>query len=306
MTPHASRLLAYAVDSAGPMRLTACGIRAPQEPFSQKRRIMSEFVAFMLIKGEISLVDEMPDGAELITLQAGDIHLVAPQVWQASAAPFPPGIVFLWFHFICGPHTPLVAETIDEMIRDQLNREQGAVAQPHWLLPRHLHLGDELDDFTRAHGELQENHRLWGFSDRGTQALGNALIYRLHRSFVVSRQRGNHFAKLSPEAAHVGRARAFIRLHHERPISLAHIAEAVALNPAYLSRCFRRVAGHTVGDALLAARIATAKRLLLEGNSVKAVAHLAGFGSASYFCRQFRRVSKQTPQDFVLATAPAS
>ncbi len=301
MSDPTSQIIAYAIDSAAPIRLTSVGIRAPREPFSQKRRIMSDFVAFLQIRGEIRLVDEMPDTAEVVTLRPGDIHVVAPEVWQASLISFPPGIVFLWFHFSGGPHVTMTAAATDAVVSAHLNQEPGEISQSRWLIPRHLALGDNLDDFTRAHAELMENIRLWGTADRGTQALGTALIYRLHRSFVSERQRGDHFARTSPEAAHVGRARAFIRLHHEQPIALAEIAAAVSLNPAYLSRCFRRVTGHTVGEALLSARIATAKRLLLEGHSVKAVAFHAGFGSSSYLCRQFRRVTKTTPQAFVLA-----
>lgn len=298
-----SRVIAYAVDAEAPLRLTMCGIRAPQEAFTQKRREMSEFIAFLVIKGEIQLTDEMPDVVEPVIVKPGEIHVVAPGVWQASTLPFPAGIVFLWFHFTCGSAEGLTAEACDGLVRDQLHPVEGVTAQRRWVMPRHLQLGDELDDFTRVHTELLENERLWSLADRGTQAIGAALVYRLHRAFVRSRQRGRDFTRTAPEVAHVGRAKAFIRLHHERPIALAEIATAIGLNPAYLSRCFRRITGQTVGAALLAARIETAKRLLLDGYSVKAAAFHAGFGSASYFCRQFMRVSKTTPLNYVDSAA---
>lgn len=298
MLHRVSQCIAYGADSAAAMQLTMCGIRAPQEPFAQKRRCRDDFVVFLQIKGEIELIDEMPDAVERVRVRPGEIHLVAPGVWQASAVPFPPGIVFLWFHFTCGKTVAMDAAKVDATVRGHLNRAPGAVTQPRWLFPRHLDLGENLEDLTRAHAELMENERLWGIHDQGTQALGRALLYRFHRSFVRSRQLGSQFTKTSPEEAHVGRAKIFIRLHHEQPIALAEVAAAVGLNPAYLSRCFHRVTGQTVGAALLDARIATAKRLLAGGHSVKSVAFQAGFGSASYFCRQFKRVVKRTPYDY--------
>jgi transcriptional regulator GlxA family with amidase domain len=76
-------------------------------------------------------------------------------------------------------------------------------------------------------------------------------------TFTTSRLHGRDITRLEPGVAHVARAQAWIRLHHERPVSLAGIARAVSLNPAYLSRCFRRITGQTVGQALLAMRVLT-------------------------------------------------
>ncbi len=196
----------------------------------------------------------------------------------------------------------LGSKSTDAVVRKQLDTASDTVAQTRWLIPRHLQLGDELDDFIGAHTELLENTRLWGISDRGTQAMGAALVYRLHRAVVRSRQREGRFIRTAPAVAHVGRAKAYIRLHHERPIALAAIATAIDLNSEYLSRCFRLVTGQTVGEVLLQVRIETSKRLLLEGHTVKEAAFHAGFGSVSYFCRQFLRVTKTTPLGYVAAT----
>lgn len=294
-----SRFIAYGVDANEAPHLTMCGIRAPTVPYPQQRRERPEFVAFLVIKGEIHLTDEMPDGIDPVVVGPGEIHVVGPGVWQSSTVPFPPGIVFLWFHFTIGSGTLLTADEADAVVRDQLQPPDGVPLQKRWLIPRQLQLGDELDQFTRDHTDLLENERLWGIHDLGTQALGAALVYRLHRAMTRSRQRGSDFARHAPEVVHAGRAKAWIRLHHERPIALAGIARAIGLNPAYLSRCFRRVTGETVGEALLAARIETAKRLLLDGVSVKAAAHHAGFASASYFCRRFHRATGTTPLGYV-------
>jgi len=59
------------------------------------------------------------------------------------------------------------------------------------------------------------------------------------------------------------------------------------------------VTGQTAREALRATRIESAKRLLLDSHSVKAAALHAGFGSASYFCRQFLHVTRTTPLGYV-------
>ncbi len=309
-SPSSTSALAYQVDAAASLRMVHVGIRAPQAPFIQQRRQQPDFVAFLVIKGEIELTDEMPDGIERVTVRPGEVHVVAPGLWQASTRPFPAGIVFLWFHFTIGAFRVLDTAATDDQVRELHQPAQapsaGRSPQRHWLIPRHLQFGDALEDVMRAHTALIENERLWGMDDRGSQAIGAELVYRLHRAFVQSRLRGRDIMRTAPEIAHVARAREFIRLNHERPISLASVANAIDLNPAYLSRCFGKVARHTVGEAILAARIETAKRLLIEGHAVKEAAYLSGFASASYFCRRFRRACGTTPLDYAAPVASAA
>lgn len=255
---------------------------------------MPDLIAFLVIKQEIALTDELPQRTEQVTVRSGEIHLVAPDSWQASTIPFPPGMVFLWFHYAVAELTPLDEAATDAAVRE-LYQPAAAPTARRWLLPRHLDLGNELDAYTRDHTELLETVRLWGVTDPGSQVQGLALAHRLHRSFIRHRLHGQSITRHRPELAHVGRARAWIRLHHERKVSLAQVARAVDLNPAYLARCFRAVTGQSVGEAILDARIEAAKRLLLDGHSVKATASLAGFGSASYFCRLFQRSTGISP-----------
>ncbi|GDY13854.1 hypothetical protein LBMAG53_27320 [Planctomycetota bacterium] len=297
----ASRWLAFAVAADAPLRLTMCGIRAPLQPFAQPRRSMPDFIAFLVIRGEIRLTDEMSDGHESVVVGPGEIHVVAPGIWQASTTPFPSGMVFLWFHFAMGGYDLLTAEEVDAEVRSQHRSGQGTpAAARRWLIPRQFQLGGDLDAMSKAHTELLEHARLWGIDDRGTQVIGAAMVHRLHRAFCASRLHGREITRLEPGVAHVARAQAWIRLHHERPIALATIAQAISLNPAYLSRCFRRITGQTVGEALLAARIETAKRLLLDGASCKETARLAGFASSSYFCRMFQREVGTSPTRYLV------
>jgi AraC-like DNA-binding protein len=142
---------------------------------------------------------------------------------------------------------------------------------------------------------------LWGQEDAGSASICTHMVYTLHRAVVRGVLREKSMSRLSPELAHVGRARTFIALNYERDISLAEVAAAVKLNPSYLSRCFRKIMKQTVVEFIIATRLRAAKSLLAEEPnppSIKAVAFDTGFKSAAYFCRLFRRYERQTAMEY--------
>ncbi|HYF50945.1 MAG TPA: AraC family transcriptional regulator [Planctomycetota bacterium] len=297
-------VLCYDVDVSRPLRCAMVGIREPKEPFPQPRRVREDFVAFLVVRGEIFLTDYLPD-ADPVIVRPGDIHVIAPGLPQASTVPFAPGIKFLWFHFEFARERKLCnREQALSILRDLYKPGHAVVPQPRWLIPRHLSLGGEVDSFCRMHAELLDNTRLWGLDDAGTQAICAHMVYLLHRLFAAEMLRGASIgsefgARVSPESAHASRARQFIRLNYERSISLSDVADAVELNPSYLSRCFKRVTGLTVVDFILKTRIEAAKSHLQEGSgSIKEIAFMSGFASSAYFCRIFKRFERQTPLEY--------
>jgi len=301
-------VLCYDVDVSRPLRCTMCGIREPHEPFPQHRRVRNDFVAFLVVRGEIFLTDYLPH-PESIVVKPGDIHIIAPGLPQASTAPFAPGIKFLWFHFDFAQERNLCnrPQTL-AIMRELYTPGHDIVPQTRWLVPRHLSLGAELDSFVRMHTELMDNTRLWGVNDAGSQAICAHMVYMLHRLFAAEMLRDASVgtdigSRVPPESVHVSRARQFIRLNYERSISLSDVADAVELNPSYLSRCFKRVMSQTVVDFILKTRIEAAKSHLSEGSgSIKEIAFMSGFASSAYFCRIFKRLERQTPLEYAQKT----
>ncbi|MBN1670414.1 MAG: helix-turn-helix transcriptional regulator [Kiritimatiellae bacterium] len=294
-------VLCYEIDVAEPLRYRGCGIRAPvDEPFVQKRRVMPEYVAFLMVRGEIFLTDEMPNGPERVRVGPGELHVVAPGLYQASTVPFAPGIVFLWFHFWCpGKLRLLTRAQTEERVRTYYQSWEKRHLRQHWLVPRHLALGRKLDLFTQAHADLLKSRRLWGSKDPGTAVLCRYLVYQLHLEFLDQVLAAPQAGRDAPAETHANRALTFIRLQYDKPITPADVANELGLNKAYLSRCFRRATGETLGACLLRTRLSAAKGLLREGQySVKEIAHLSGFGSSGYFCRMFRRATGRTPLAF--------
>jgi AraC family transcriptional regulator len=80
-----------------------------------------------------------------------------------------------------------------------------------------------------------------------------------------------------------------------KPPSLSELAELCDLSVRQLSRGFRISRQCSIGDYIERARIENAKRLLITGTSVKAVAYSVGFSSPSSFSFAFRRATGISP-----------
>ncbi len=92
---------------------------------------------------------------------------------------------------------------------------------------------------------------------------------------------------------------AYIHEHFREPISRADIANHLAVNEQYLSRCFNREVGFGPMAYLSRYRIQQAKRLLEMGTmSITQVALEIGFSSQSYFSRIFQQETGITPSDY--------
>lgn len=77
------------------------------------------------------------------------------------------------------------------------------------------------------------------------------------------------------------------------------LAAEVFLNPAYLSRLFRKETGMVLTDYILQEKMRKASDLLAKTDrSVSEIADSLGYGNFSYFARLFRKVHGASPQDY--------
>lgn len=90
-----------------------------------------------------------------------------------------------------------------------------------------------------------------------------------------------------------------VRACLHRPHTLDSLAKRAAMSRRSFSRHFRQHTGNTLGEWLLAERLALSQRLL-EGTeqSVEAIAGLAGFGSAVSLRQQFGRAFGVSPSAY--------
>lgn len=91
----------------------------------------------------------------------------------------------------------------------------------------------------------------------------------------------------------------YIVEHLDKDLSLAVLADAVYLNPSYLSNLYKTYTGRNISDYITELRVERAKALLAESQAkVQEVALAVGFDTAGYFTRFFKKHVGVTPQEF--------
>lgn len=102
-------------------------------------------------------------------------------------------------------------------------------------------------------------------------------------------------SNLTPQE--VTRAIDYMQTHFSRNISLAELAQAVHVSPAYLGRLFKRSTGLAPHQFLIQLRVNRAKELLLTKTlSISEVATQVGFADQSHLNRHVKRLLGVTPK----------
>jgi two-component system response regulator YesN len=91
----------------------------------------------------------------------------------------------------------------------------------------------------------------------------------------------------------------YMRAHYDKPIKLADVARAAAMNPTYFCTVFKRTTGEGFVRYLNALRVERAKELLLLGeHSVSEVSGMVGFDNSAYFAKVFRHATGSQPTHY--------
>ena len=90
-------------------------------------------------------------------------------------------------------------------------------------------------------------------------------------------------------------------------LTIAAISKALFLNYSYICYCFKRDKQMTINDFMNKIRIEKAIGMFQDGiDNVSYVAEKAGYGSASYFSKQFKRATGLPPSDYIRTLGPVS
>ena len=112
--------------------------------------------------------------------------------------------------------------------------------------------------------------------------------------------------RLAPATAarmDINRAVGFVHSNLQEPLQVTDLARVAGLSVSHFSREFHREMGTGPKQYLLSARLALARRLLLqEDGNITQVAHAAGFSSSAHFASAFRAAFGTTPKAFRRAT----
>lgn len=97
----------------------------------------------------------------------------------------------------------------------------------------------------------------------------------------------------------VARAVAYINQNIEKNCSRAEIAEAIYINPEYLSRLFKKVKGVSLNDYIAMQKMEIAKSLLTNtGIPVHLIASKVGYSNFSYFSQVFKKYCGLAPLEY--------
>lgn len=91
---------------------------------------------------------------------------------------------------------------------------------------------------------------------------------------------------------------AYIEAHLTEEIRLEDLEREMHHNATYISRSFKKMAGITIQQYIIAKRIALAQELLREGHSPYDVCFLSGFNNYSNFSRTFTKATELSPKQY--------
>jgi two-component system response regulator YesN len=95
------------------------------------------------------------------------------------------------------------------------------------------------------------------------------------------------------------KAKEYIWKNHDQEISLKKLADAVGINPYYLSHLFRKEMGASFIEYLTSVRISIAKSLLKQTKmSMMDVCLAVGYMDPSHFAKIFRKKEKVSPTEY--------
>lgn len=92
---------------------------------------------------------------------------------------------------------------------------------------------------------------------------------------------------------------AYLENNFNRPIKIDELAELANMSYRRFTEYFRRKTGKTVVQYLSEIRVEYAKKLMIETGNVLYAAFEAGFGDVAHFYRVFKKITRQTPGQFI-------
>ena len=91
----------------------------------------------------------------------------------------------------------------------------------------------------------------------------------------------------------------FVKTNLYSPITREDVANAVFLNPDYLSKLFKKEMGEGLTSYITRLKIAEAKRLLLQTEiPISTIASDLGYSNFSYFSKLFKKETGKTPNEY--------
>ncbi|GIQ68024.1 response regulator [Xylanibacillus composti] len=106
-------------------------------------------------------------------------------------------------------------------------------------------------------------------------------------------------SKLKDVSAVIAKIQHYIQTHLNEELNREDLAALVYLNPAYVSRLFKKETGVSLSEYIQTVRMEQAKQLLAESNDkISSVAEAVGYSHFSHFAKLFKKITGITPQEY--------
>lgn len=97
----------------------------------------------------------------------------------------------------------------------------------------------------------------------------------------------------------VRKMKEYVYAHYGEKVDLQVLAKHLYMHPVYLSKIFKQETGENFTDFLLSCRMNMAKELMRHKTyELSDIARMVGFEDYSYFNKQFRKVTRLSPQEY--------
>jgi AraC-like DNA-binding protein len=212
----------------------------------------------------------IPTGS-LSVIHSGEVH--APSDRPSLAAPA---------HFMMMHIHPKWLQIVSEEIAEK--PIELPFFPPVLTDPTINHLFLPLQTAIHQASKLEEDTTLWEFL-----------------SYLITHYAVNRCSQRPSEAIHkaITSARDYLHAHYAEDVSLKRLAAIAGLSQFHLCRIFRKQVGVSPATYRTQLRITQAKRLLVQGLSIKKVAALTGFYDQSHFGWHFKRWVGVTPGKYM-------
>ena len=124
-------------------------------------------------------------------------------------------------------------------------------------------------------------------------------LNREHKSVICWDSQESDGRLEEKEEDPVEKAIAYVKKNLSKNISRTEVSREVYLNEEYFSKLFRQKTGATFRDYVLMEKMKEAQKLLRQSKfSVGIIASKVGYDNFSHFCKMFRKITNQTPQEY--------
>ncbi|MDO4492955.1 MAG: helix-turn-helix domain-containing protein [Clostridia bacterium] len=167
------------------------------------------------------------------------------------------------------------------------NRSEGFI---HWV------------DLAEYHKTVTELFRMLGEEYGKDDAYTDEIVVSVIRHLLAlcSRVAPERFAfSGSEELQSLAKVQLWIEQHFTEDVKIHEITDKLLLNPAQLSRAFKKATGYTPKQYMMLNRVARAKELLIHTDrSVNDIGTSSGFQDTSNFIRYFKQEEGVTPNEY--------